>query len=107
MMGRRWRRGAAGQVSTLGPRYFQAQISPRPRYPLGPDISWEVSVKVTDNPNQVAVLAAYSLLSYLSLSAHNAWMRENTVSQTYKTLDTRLLILSATKDYLSQMFLLL
>jgi len=38
-MGRRWRRGAAGQV---------------------------------------AVLAAYSLLSYLSLSAHNAWMRENT-----------------------------
>ena len=52
---------------------------------------------VTTSPNQVAVLAAYSILSYLSLSAHNAWMRENTVSQTYQTLDTRLLILSATK----------
>ena len=38
---------------------------------------------VRASPNQVAVLAAYSVLSYLSLSAHNAWMRENTVSQTF------------------------
>ena len=30
--------------------------------------------------HQVFVLLAYSLLSYLSLSAHNAWMSENTVS---------------------------
>ena len=77
-MGWRWRRGAAGQVR------FQpsAQISSEP------DL-------VRANPNQVAVLAAYSLLSYLSLSAHNAWMRENTVSQTHPDLYARLSIVAA------------
>ena len=30
--------------------------------------------------HQVFVLLAYSLLSYLSLTAHNVWMSENTVS---------------------------
>ena len=50
---------------------------------------------VTTSPNQVAVLAAYSILSYLSLSAHNAWMRENTVSQTHPDLYARLSIVAA------------
>ena len=70
----------------------QTQISPGPRYSLRNH--W----KGDSNPvYQVAVLAAYSLLSYLSLSAHNAWMRENTVSQTYQTLKTRLLIVAERK----------
>ena len=72
-------RGWSGEVPTKCPDILRAEN------PL--DL-------VTANPNQVAVLAAYSILSYLSLSGHNAWMRENTVSQTHPALYTRLSIVA-------------
>ena len=48
---------------------------------VNPKISLLVP-EVIDSADQVAVLVAYSFLSYISLTAHNAWVRENTVSQT-------------------------
>ena len=90
-MGLRWRKGSLGQVrqfkNIMKSRIESLdQVTYVPTHSLPPffdndnnddDVYDDVEEYVV---HQVFVLLAYSLLSYLSLSAHNAWMSENTVS---------------------------
>ena len=80
-MGLRWRKGALGQVrqfkNIMKSRIESLdQVTYVPTHSLPPFFDNDEEYVVP----QVFVLLAYSLLSYLSLSAHNAWMSENTVS---------------------------